>query len=54
MFKSWKTTLAGILTGAAYLFLQQLSGGIKIKDAALGTGIAVLGTLAGDHSKVAK
>lgn len=49
--KSWKTTLAGILTGAAYLFLQQMSGGVKLKDAALGTGIAVLGSLAGDHKK---
>jgi hypothetical protein len=46
--KNWKTTLVGILTGAGYLFLQALSGGIKLKDAALATGIAVLGGVAKD------
>lgn len=46
--KNWKTTLAGILTGAAYLFLQAISGGIKPKDAALAVGIAVLGGFAKD------
>lgn len=48
--KNWKTTLFGILTGAAYMFLQAMSGGLKPKDAALGVGIAVLGTVAKDHN----
>lgn len=47
---NWKTTLAGILTGAGYLFLQALAGGIHPKDAALATGLAVLGGLAKDHN----
>lgn len=48
--KNWKTTLIGLLTGGAYLFLQALSGGVKVRDAALATGIAVLGTFAKDHN----
>ena len=48
--KNWKTTLIGILTGAGYLFLQALAGGVRPKDAALATGIAVLGAVAKDSN----
>lgn len=48
---SWKTTLIGILTGGGYLFLQHLSGGVKPKDAALATGIMVLGAFAKDFNR---
>lgn len=48
--KNWKTTLMGILTGAGYLFLQALAGGVKPKDAALATGIVLLGAFAKDHN----
>ena len=47
--KNWKTTLFGFLAGGGYLFLQQLSGGIKPKDAALATGLVLLGAAAKDH-----
>lgn len=46
--KDWKTTLPGFLTGGAYLFLQALSGGVKVRDAALATGLAILGKVAAD------
>lgn len=48
--KNWKTTLFGILTGMGYMFLQAISGGMKPKDAVLGVGIAVLGSLAKDSN----
>ena len=48
--KNWKTTLIGLLTGAGYLLLQSLSGGMKVRDAVLATGIAVLGAVAKDHN----
>jgi len=47
--KNWKTTLFGFLAGGGYLFLQQISGGVKLKDAALATGLVVLGAMAKDH-----
>ncbi len=43
---NWKTTLIGFLTSTAYLFLQQISGGVKPKDAALATGLLVLAAAA--------
>lgn len=49
MLKNWKTTLFGILTGGAYLFLSSMQGGVKPKDAAIATGVAVLGSLAKDN-----
>jgi hypothetical protein len=52
--KSWKTTLTGFLTGAGYIFLAYLSGGVKPKDALLGTGLAVFGKVAADHGITGK
>ena len=46
--KNWKTSLAGFLSSGVYLFLQQISGGVKLKDAALATGLVVLSVLAKD------
>jgi len=51
MSGSWKTTLLGLLTSGAYLFLTNLQGGIKPKDAALAAGIALVGGFAKDHDK---
>ena len=48
--KNWKTTLIAVLTGAGYLFLQALSGGVRPKDALLATGLALLGAVAKDHN----
>jgi hypothetical protein len=48
---NWKTTLIGIVTGAAYLFLQGLSQGLKPKDAAIGVGLGLLGAFAKDHNQ---
>lgn len=48
--KNWKTSLFGLLTGAGYLLLQALAGGVRPKDALLATGIAVLGAVAKDHN----
>ena len=48
--KSWKTTLLGVLTGGGYLFLQAVSGGVKLRDAALSVGIAILGAFAKDYN----
>jgi hypothetical protein len=47
---NWKTTLFGWLTGAGYTFLAALQSGLKPKDAALGIGIGILGTLAKDFN----
>jgi hypothetical protein len=49
--KDWKTTLVGILSGAAYLFLQGLQHGLAPADAAIGVGLGLLGALAQDAKK---
>lgn len=49
MKKNWKTTIAGWLVGAGYLFLQGLQAGVKPKDIALSVGIGILGSLSKDH-----
>jgi len=48
--KNWKTTLVAWLTGAGYMILQGFSQGLKPKDVLLGTGVALLGTLAKDFN----
>lgn len=50
MFKNWRTTLIGLLTGGGYAFLSGLQSGLKPKDAALGVGVAILGAFAKDHN----
>ena len=45
---NWKTTLAGLGFGAAYVLLTGLQSGLSIKDALIGAAIAALGVLAKD------
>lgn len=50
--KSWKTTIAGLLTGGAISIDAIVQQGITVgwKQALLGLAIAVLGYLSKDHN----
>jgi len=47
---NWKTTLAGLATGAGIAFLSGVQHGMAPKDAVLAAGVAVLGLAAKDGS----
>jgi hypothetical protein len=48
--KNWKTTLVGILIGLGSMLLEQLQGGLTLRGALMGTGIAALGIVAKDFN----
>jgi hypothetical protein len=50
MTSSWKTSLVGVLGGIVYLIVQQMSQGVKLRDAVLAAAMALLGILAKDFN----
>lgn len=49
---SWKTTIAGILSGIAIVLIPILqTGEVTLQKVAIGVGIALLGIFAKDHDK---
>lgn len=49
--KSWKTTLAGFGFGVLNLFIANMSGGIKPKDALISAALVTVGAFAKDYDK---